>query len=164
MLVYRFLFIVIFYILTSCMIGTSFRHSELLNTIPDNTKVIVGVTNVITGDDSKKNKLFWHHTMRVVNSLTSNDGYLGHKIRKQIFGHEGWTMTVWRNEESLNSFLKGDIHRQAMQNGLDAVKEGRFVRFSIEKSKIPISWKEVEKIMNEKGRDLYFKNSQIQSK
>jgi heme-degrading monooxygenase HmoA len=80
---------------------------------------------------------------------------LGHKVRKQLLGNEAWTMTVWQNEESLNHFVRGDMHSNAIQNGLDAVAKARFVRFTIERSKIPLSWDEAEKMMNEKGRDLY---------
>lgn len=142
-------------ILSAFTFGTPFQSSEALEKIPADVQVFVGITHVTTGDDSAKNKIFWDHTMRVVDSLPSHEGYLGHKIRKQLFGNEAWTMTVWKDEAAIQNFVSGEKHSNAMQNGLDAVAKARFVRFEIPKSAIPISWDDAEKIMNDKGRDLY---------
>jgi heme-degrading monooxygenase HmoA len=141
--------------LSAFTFGTPFNSSEALKTMPEESQVVVGITHVTTGDDSSKNDLFWDHTMRVVDSLPSHSGYLGHKIRKQLFGNEAWTMTVWQDEDALQNFVSGEKHSDAIQNGLDAVVKARFVRFTIAKSKIPLSWDDAEKIMDEKGRDLY---------
>ena len=143
--------------LTAFTFGSPFRASKELDQLSPETMVTVGITHVTTGDDSKKNDIFWQYTYAVIDSLASHKGYLGHKIRKQIFGSEAWTMTVWKDEASLNAFVRGDMHSQAIQNGLDAVAKARFVRLTIERSKIPLSWAEAEKIMTEKGRDLYGK-------
>lgn len=141
--------------LSGFMLGPPFRGSDALDALPPDATVVVGVTHVTTGDDAEKNDLFWKHTNAVVASLPSHQGYLGHKIRKQLFGNQAWTMTFWRDETSLNDFVRGDTHGAAIQNGLAAVEKGRFVRFTVERSKVPLSWGEVETIMNEKGRDLY---------
>ncbi len=142
-------------IFNACTLGTPFRSTDTLEALPNDAKVMVGITHVITGDDSKKNDVFWDHTMRVVDSLPSNQGYLGHKIRKQIFGHEGWTMTVWQDEASLQRFIDSQKHRDAIKNGIDAVAMASFVRFEALKSDMPISWDYAKKIMNKKGRDIY---------
>jgi heme-degrading monooxygenase HmoA len=141
--------------LGACTLGTPFRSAETLDALPEDAKVMVGMTYVMTGNDSQKNDVFWDHTMRVVDSLPSNNGYLGHKIRKQVLGNEGWTMTVWEDEQSLQKFVEGQKHQDAIKNGLDALVTARFVRFEAVKSDIPISWDNAERIMNEKGRDLY---------
>jgi heme-degrading monooxygenase HmoA len=143
--------------LSAFTIGMPFRGTDALDNLPPETLVTVGMTHVTNGDDSKKNDVFWDHTYAVIDSLPTHAGYLGHKVRKEIFGNEAWTMTVWKDEESLNGFVRGDKHGEAIQNGLDAVAKARFVRFTIERSKIPLPWDEAEKIMNEKGRDLYGK-------
>ena len=134
-----------------------FRGTEALDTLSPESVVVVGITHVTTGNDSEKNDIFWENTYAVVDALPTHNGYLGHKVRKQIFGNEGWTMTVWKDEESLNNFVRGDRHSTAMQNGLDAVAKARFVRFTTKRSAIPLGWDEAEKMMTEKGRDLYGK-------
>jgi heme-degrading monooxygenase HmoA len=141
--------------LSAFTFGTPFRTAEGFDEIPANTYVTVGITHVITGNDKAKNDIFWDHTMRVVDSLASHKGYLGHKIRRQFFGNEAWTMTVWEDEASLQNFVVGKRHQDAIKNGLDALVKARFVRFKITKSGIPISWDDAEKIMDERGRDLY---------
>jgi heme-degrading monooxygenase HmoA len=143
--------------LSAFTLGMPFNASDALEQIPDGAPVFVAVTHVTLGDNDNKNDIFWEHTYAVIDSLPTHQGYLGYKVRKQIFGNEAWTMTVWSDEDALNGFVRGDTHGEAIQNGLDAVAKARFVRFSIERSKIPLSWDDVEKIMNEKGRDLYGK-------
>lgn len=141
--------------LSACTVGTPFNSSKALEAMPNDVHVVVGVTHVMTGDDSAKNKIFWDYTMRVVDSLPSHDGYLGHRIRRRIFGNEAWTMTVWTDEKALQNFVSGAQHSDAIKNGLDAVTKARFVRFVLAKAQIPLSWDDAEKVMDEKGRDLY---------
>ena len=141
--------------LSAFTFGTPFQSSEALEKIPADAQVVVGITHVTTGDDSSRNEIFWDHTMRVVDSLPAHKGYLGHKIRKQLFGNEAWTMTVWKDEKALQNFISGEKHSDAIQNGLDAVVKARFVRLMISKSDVPMSWDDAEKMMDEKGRDLY---------
>ena len=64
-------------------------------------------------------------------------------------------MTVWKNSSSLNEFVRGDIHSDAISDGLPAVKQARFVRFTARRFDIPLSWDIVEKQMVENGRKLY---------
>lgn len=152
---YGSILIAIGFLLSAFTFSTPFSSSKLFKTIPDDAQVVVGITHVTIGDDATKNDIFWDHTKRVVDSLPSHTGYLGHKIRRQFFGHEAWTMTVWQDENALQNFVSGEKHSDAIQNGLDAVVKARFVRFTAAKSQIPLSWDDAEKIINEKGRDLY---------
>jgi heme-degrading monooxygenase HmoA len=149
-------FIVSAWLLSSAFtFGTPFRSSDELNALSPDAPVIVGMTHVTVGDDRRRNDIFWDYTFRVADALSAHEGYLGHKIRKKIFGNEGWTMTVWKDEESLNDFVRGKAHADAIQNGLDAVSKARFARVTLKRSQIPLSWTDAEAIMKEKGRDLY---------
>lgn len=143
------------FILSAFSLRMPFQSSDALDKISDETLVAVGITHVTTGDNAEKNDIFWEHTYAVIDSLPTHKGYLGHKVRQQIFGNQGWTMTIWQDDESLMKFVKGDKHQNAIDNGLDAVAKARFVNFTIERSKIPLSWSDAEKIMNTKGRDWY---------
>lgn len=135
--------------------GTPFRSSQTLEKLPPDTPVVVAMTHVTVGRDKKKNDIFWDYTFRVADALPEHDGYLGHKIRKKLFGNDGWTITVWKDEKSLDYFVHGKAHVDAIQNGLGAVAKGRFARVILQRSQIPLSWSDAEAIMREKGRDLY---------
>ncbi len=136
-------------------ISPPFKSSKLFKELPDDSKIIIAVTHVQLAQDKKQNKIFWQNTTRVTDSLPTNKGYLGHDIRKKIFINEGWTLTIWTDEDALENFVYGKVHAQAMQQSLPAVKEARFVRFTRRVKDIPLSWQQVEKIMQQQGRKLY---------
>ena len=110
---------------------------------------------MLLGDDEEKNELFWEKADSVIASLSNQQGYLGHRIRKKLFSNEAWTMTVCKNLSSLNEFVRSDIHSGAIRDGLSAVKQARSVRFTALRFDIPLSWDIVENQMEEYGRKLY---------
>ena len=145
-----------FFLSSGCFyIGPPFKFSDSFEELSDDTEVVVGITHVLLGDDEEKNELFWEKADSVIASLSNQQGYLGHRIRKKLFSNEAWTMTVWKNSSSLNEFVRGDIHSGAISDGLPAVKQARFVRFTARRFDIPLSWDIVEKQMVENGRKLY---------
>jgi heme-degrading monooxygenase HmoA len=144
------------FFLSGCFyISMPFQSTDSIQEKADETPVVVGITHVILGDDAEKNDIFWEYTNLVVDNLGENTGYLGHRLRKRLFANDAWTMTVWETEENLDDFVSSETHRSAIQKGLPAVAEARFVRFTVEASRVPVAWDEVEQIMAEKGRDMY---------
>ena len=148
-----FLHVVI--LLSACNISIPFQSSDALGTLSPDAPVIVGITHVVLDHDPEKNDVFWHHASNIIDSLPAQKGYLGHKVRMQLFGNEAWTMTVWLDEESLDSFVMSEPHSEAMAHGLDAVKIARFSRFTLNRSDLPMAWMDAEVIMNAQGRELY---------
>jgi heme-degrading monooxygenase HmoA len=144
------------FLVTSCKMGMPFHGpiTEIANPSSEETAVIA-LTYVKTGNDAAKNNVFWEHLMKVDAAMPTQKGYLGHALRRVILGTEGWTMTVWENEQSLNAFVLSKTHQAAIQNGLGAVSQGRFARVTVKKSEVPISWKKAEQLLTEQGRNLY---------
>ena len=142
--------------LTGCFyLGPFFEASDRFVELSNDQTVVVGITHVTLADESRKNAIFWDHTRQVIQSLPKHKGYLGHKMRKKLFIDEAWTMTVWEDDNALNSFVRGGIHGTAMGKGLPAVKKARFVRLAMPRSQAALSWSKAEEIMKAKGRDLY---------
>jgi len=142
--------------LSGCVyLGPPFKVNDQFTSVPLDKQVVVGITHVILNGNSDSNRKFWDNTNRVVESLPDHKGYLGHKLRKKLFVNDAWTMTIWENDDALNQFVRGDQHRQAMANGLPAVKSAQFLRLSLPRSQTPIDWSTVEQLMKDKGRDLY---------
>ena len=108
----------------------------------DGGPVFVAVTNAVL--DPAKRRAFDEHTRRVVASLGSHEGYLGHSVRGRLLGHEVWTMTVWRDEESLDAFVGSPVHRTAIREGLAGVRTAKFLRFEWSEQRPP-SWAEIER-------------------
>lgn len=150
------IFALLAFMLTGCKFGTPFSGPVTKGSkSSSNETAVIALSYVKTGDDSAKNKIFWDYVMTVNDNLPKYKGYLGHSIRRVVLGKEGWTMTVWENEQSLDEFVRGDLHQQAIAKSLNAIAKARFVRLAIKRSEVPISWEKAEQILAEQGRDLY---------
>lgn len=103
--------------------------------------MIIGVTNATL--DGSKRALFDQHTRNVVRSLPSHDGFIGSSVRTRLMGNEVWTMTVWRDEAALDSFVRSPVHVEAIRKGLPAVIEAKFARFSWPAESVPPKWGEI---------------------
>ena len=144
-----FLSIVTALLLAGCAIGPPFRTQSALQNFQDDDLVVVGLTKAVRGKDARKNKLFWDNTMAVIDSLKRGEhpGLLGHAVRVEILGKASWTMTVWKDEESLNNFVRSPIHQKAIREGFAALKDAKFARVKRAVKDIPLSWTEVETIL-----------------
>ncbi|MEL6823720.1 MAG: hypothetical protein AAFP70_18335 [Calditrichota bacterium] len=140
--------------LSSCTISTPFRYvDEAERDITEkHDSLLVVITYAKTGKDGDKNNAFWDNVSKVYDSMDSQSGLVGYSIRRELFGDQAWTMTVWREEESLKKFVSGAVHLKAMREGTGALADMLFARKRIAVSEIPISWEAAESILVEKGR------------
>lgn len=133
--------------LPGCELATSFRGDGYSRdggvTLPDaGDTVVVGLTNAGLDPDNRRD--FDDYTQRVVASLPGTPGYIGHAVRTRVFGHEVWTMTVWKDEAALDAFVRSPTHREAIRKGMPAVKWAKFHRFTLAKDQVPPSWADVK--------------------
>jgi heme-degrading monooxygenase HmoA len=133
--------------LFNCKISTPFKKFN--TTIPKDQIVIIGLTYIEVGKESHHTKIFWNHVFSIKDSIQENDGILGISIRRELFGNRGWTMTIWKDEDSLDSFVEGKRHRIAMKEGMPALIKTKFLRIERRYEEIPIAWKEVEKLLED---------------
>jgi heme-degrading monooxygenase HmoA len=103
--------------------------------------VTVGITNAQV--DGATRKVFDDFTQQTIESLPSNDGFIGYSVRSRVLGNEVWTMTVWRDEAALDGFVGSSTHRAAMRQGLSPVIRAKFLRFAVATSDVPPKWDEV---------------------
>jgi heme-degrading monooxygenase HmoA len=137
--------------LPSCEVATPFRGPGYAR--PDGVilpgagpTVWVAVTYAVLDNSSRGT--FDDYSRKVVESLPQNDGYIGHSVRAKLLGNKMWTMTVWRDEPSLNSFVRSPLHREAVRKGLGGVLRGKFLRFEHPTDAAPPSWDEVRAQMH----------------
>jgi len=139
-----FIAVVSFVALGGCAIATPFQgpgydgRDSAAAEGPD--KLIVAVTNGVLNGDSDARSRFWDHVAKVERSLSERQGFVGHSKRKEIFGNEVWTLTVWRDESSLNAFVQSDTHQTAIREAFGAFETARFARFEISRREMPVTW------------------------
>lgn len=105
----------------------------------ENDQVVVGLTYIRTGEDAQKNKVFWRHVSEVYQSMEAQPGLVGYSIRREVFGDQGWTMSIWQDEQSLQGFVQSTVHQNAIKAGMPALTQTKFARLTVHKSRIPIS-------------------------
>lgn len=140
---------------SACTVAMPFHSSDDFNQpAPPEATATIGLTHAVLGDDDEKNDIFWDNADKVVDSLPQQAGYLGHRLRFKIFGGEVWTMTVWKDEQSLKNFMYGDAHHTAIQEGFAALKYFQGATITVKRSEVPISWDRAEQILREQGHSL----------
>jgi heme-degrading monooxygenase HmoA len=142
--------------LTACAGASSFKgpgfDTETGQVKSDKDTVMVGLTHPVLGDRFFKNVTFWRHSVKVVRSLENNPGFIGFDLRTSIWDGEAWTVTVWEDEASLDSFITSPTHQTAIREGWSALVTAEFARVSVPRAEIPLSWERVETLMKEHGR------------
>jgi heme-degrading monooxygenase HmoA len=137
---------------SACKIGPPFYRTPALETggSPED-KVVVGLTYVKTGKNRQAVNRFWSHVTKVNSAMKSQPGYLGGAIRRQIFGKQGWTMSVWKDHASLDAFVESEYHQKAIREGMAGLDISRFARIEVRRDEVPLSWKRVEEVLTKYG-------------
>ncbi len=105
---------------------------------PSSDKVVVALTHVVV-DKQKRDKVD-DHSKKIVDVIDQTPGYIGGSFRIEFFGDQLWTMTVWKDKESMDKFVNGRMHLDAMYQGASGARKMRSKVFLVSKDEIPISW------------------------
>jgi heme-degrading monooxygenase HmoA len=119
-------------------IGNGTSHEQL----------IVAVTHANV--DADKRKSFDEAAYRVLDSLPTQSGLVGYSVRRQVFGNEVWTATVWRDEESIQRFVRSMAHTQAVTQSGSAVQHIQYTRLNIRRDELPINWGQLLEAVQDK--------------
>lgn len=142
------------FLVSGCAFSTGFRDGQSAG-LPPETPVIVVVTEATLGSDLDAQAVFWSRSRDVLRSLAGRQGLVGHSMRLEPFGTRVWTMTVWRDDESLAAFLADPMHRRAQSDGLPALADGRFLRLRAARGQVPLAWDEAIARLARDGRGYY---------
>jgi heme-degrading monooxygenase HmoA len=141
-------------LLGGCAIATPFRGPGFaagkVSGVDPGQTVVVALTNATVHSDRREP--FDTHTRKVVDTLPAQPGLIGYSVRRELFGDEAWTMTVWRTDADRARFVATDAHRAAMAAGGPALKSVRFSRVEVPARDIPLSWDRAIQLLNEGGR------------
>ena len=109
--------------------------------------VVVQLTHAVLDPDLRRP--FDEHTELVNDAMTAHEGLIGYSLRKQLFGDEVWTLSVWRDEAALSDFVRSDVYRAAMESGAPAVVSMRSRKLDVPREDIPLSWKRAVELLDE---------------
>lgn len=136
-------------LLGACAISTPFPR---LNEGPGagaDDKVVVVLTHIVVNSNQRSE--FDRQTRRVLDSLPSHSGMLGYSVRRQIFGNEAWTMSVWANDEDRAGFVRSAVHQEAIAKSAPAIVNIQLKRLSLPRKDVPAGWSRAIELMAEPG-------------
>lgn len=130
--------------------GPGYRSSNLKNEIPSESLVVVAVTNARL-NKSKAADDFRSESRDIYKNIEENEGYIGGSVRFKLFSDELWTLTVWRDHNSLKKFLDARRHANAMYMTNQGMTEFKHFNFEVAFKDIPKDWKLVDQKLSERA-------------
>jgi len=103
-------------------------------------RIVVGITHITLKDDSESRDVFWRAVARIDRQLATADGFILGSKRQELFGDEAWTVTVWRDADSLARFISSGAHREAMDTAYDTFVDARFARLAMARGAFAPDW------------------------
>jgi hypothetical protein len=90
-------------------------------------------------------------TVQVVRQLERTDGLLGYSLRAQPLAHTFWTLSAWRDEESLASFARALPHAAIIVRLRPHMDETRFSWWETPAETLPVRWDDAVRRLAETG-------------
>ena len=124
--------------LGACTISLPFKYPEPVGTGSPEDRLLVSVTHAKLHPD--KRAAFDEQTMVVFNAMAHHPGVVAYAIRRELFGNQVWTVSVWRDDASRMKFFMSEVHQRAIYMSEDAIETVRYKRVTIQRSELPLSW------------------------
>jgi hypothetical protein len=84
--------------------------------------------------------VFFFYTAQVVRQLASAEGVLGYSVLAHPLSKQFWTLSVWKNDAALRTFVQYPPHVRIMTDLTPHMGETRFVRWTVRGAHLPLSW------------------------
>ena len=116
------------------------------------------VTVVITAGrlHTDQRAAFDRQTALVLHTLSAQPGLLAYTARRELWGDQVWTMTVWQDPASLSRFLAAPAHREAVARSLPALQDMVSVRRQMPRADVPRDWPAALALLRESPQRPYW--------
>ena len=131
--------------LNGCAIGTPWPR--LAAGAPEQAEepVVLVLTRVVV--DSRQRREFDRQNSRVLASMGTHPGLIGYAARRELFGDQGWTMSVWANDEARATFVRSAVHREAVTRSMPALRTVELKRLTVPRKDLPADWDQVLRML-----------------
>lgn len=123
--------------LAGCAVSTPMQWKDVASDV----RVEISLTHAML--DPQKRTAFDAYTDQIRSQLGKQPGLVGHSVRRELFGNQVWTYTVWASAADRQAFVSTDLHLRAMQQAAHAIVDMRVRRFTVKRNEAPQSWREV---------------------
>ena len=78
--------------------------------------------------------------LAIQRELRRTDGIIGYSLLARPLQRDFWTLSAWQNKNSLNSFVRSQVHATAMKALRAYMGQTRFIEWTMSGSSLPPSW------------------------
>jgi hypothetical protein len=91
-------------------------------------------------------KFLWN-TSRIERQLSQSQGLIGYSLHAEFLKKRFWTLSVWKDQRALYSFVSHLPHSQTMTDLAPHMSQTKFTRWRITGSELPPDWDEAKRRM-----------------
>jgi hypothetical protein len=84
--------------------------------------------------------VFSRYTFQIQRQLRGAAGLIGYSMEARPFQLRFWTLSAWRNEDSLQAFVGQRPHEKAMRAVAPLMGATAFTRWRVAGSDLPLTW------------------------
>ena len=84
---------------------------------------------------------FFRFTFEIQRQLRNAPGLIGYALEARPFSKKSWTLSVWRDRQSLMDFVGRMPHSRVMKELAPHMGESRFEQWTVGAHEIPLDWK-----------------------
>lgn len=141
--------------LKGCAISTAWPSLAPVGAERSDDLVVLVLTHVVVNPGQRSE--FDRQNSRVMASMASHPGLIGHVARRKLFGDQGWTLSVWANDEARAAFVRSAVHREAIAKSLPALRGVELKRLTVARKDLPANWDQVLRLLADpEGRRNYW--------
>jgi hypothetical protein len=96
---------------------------------------------------------FMRFVLGIQRQLADSEGLIGYSLDARVMGKEFWTLSVWKDKDSLWRFVQKMPHSKAMTDLLPHMGKTEFFHFEVNGSSVPPDWKETKQRLREREAD-----------
>ena len=80
------------------------------------------------------------YLVQVVRQLKASDGLLGYSLLASPLSKQFWTLSAWRSEDALGTFVRSAPHLRIMSALAPHMGQTKFIRWTVKGSQLPLQW------------------------
>ena len=118
--------------------------------VPESGKEYAAMLSYLPLNEFRALPRFMRYARQIQRQLAQCDGLIGYSMDADIPRKEFWTLSVWRDDESLRSLVQNVPHGRVMTDLLPDMGQTRFFHFEVDASSILPDWNESRRRMRER--------------
>ena len=83
---------------------------------------------------------FFRFSFEIQRQLRTSPGLIGYSLEARPFARKFWTLSAWRDEQSLQDFVGALPHSRVMKDLAPHMGKSQFAQWTVESQEIPIDW------------------------